>query len=120
MKVYASRESVATADDVSAPNDRTFTFRDGTLLEDILRAIGTAGYLPLVEGGRATWTVTSKIPVAVVAQEWLQPKMLAPLDIDLSQLDIRDRILRLHFNYHAQIDPDVVYRVLWGFRLDAI
>jgi hypothetical protein len=33
--------------------------------------------------------------------------------------DWRKGTLWLYFNYHAQIDPDLVYRVFWGTRLRA-
>ncbi len=35
-------------------------------------------------------------------------------------LDYEQGTLRLYFNYHAQVDPEVVFKVFRGFRLKAI
>lgn len=118
MKIYVSRRSVAAGDDINAPNSDSLSVPDGTDLGKIVRGIAQSGYLPKIAGGQATWSVTSNVPVAIVAQQWAEPRMLDPLN--LNELDLRDGILRLYFNYHAQIDPETVYKVFWGFRLSAI
>ncbi len=43
------------------------------------------------------------------------PSLVRPEDLDNKQ-----GVLRLYFNYHSQIDPEIVYKVFWGFRLNAI
>lgn len=118
MKIYVSRESVAAGDDVYAPNAKSLSVPDGTSLREIVRSIAQSGYLPQIAGNQATWSVTSNIPVAVVAQQWAEPRMLDPLSLD--ELDCNDGVLRLYFNYHAQIDPETIYKVFRGFRLNAI
>lgn len=122
MKVYISRSSVAMGDDINAPNADTVTVPDDTPLEQIIKGIAQSGYLPRIAGGHATWSVTSNVPLAVVAQEWSEPRMLpfATMRKDLAELDHKQGALRLNFNYHAQIDPKTVYEMLWGFRLNAI
>jgi hypothetical protein len=119
MQVYVSRGSVAAGDDVDAPNADSIAVPDGTPLEEIIGGIAKSGYLPTIEGGQASWSVTSNIPVAVVAQQWAQPRMFFLLR-GMKELDSRDGVLRLYFNYHAQVDPETVYTILWGFRLNAI
>jgi len=118
MKVYVSRRSVAAGDDLDAPHKREFSFRDGTSLKEVLATIQKS-YLPRIEGGNATWSVTSNIPVAVLAQQWAEPRLLVQLG-DLTDLETKQGVLRLYFNYHAQIDPQLVYDVFWGFQLNAI
>jgi hypothetical protein len=118
MKIYVSRRSVAAGDDFNAPNSESLSVPDGTDLREIVRGIAQSGYLPGIAGGQATWSVTSNVPVAIVAQQWAEPRMLDPLS--LNELDRKDGVLRLYFNYHAQIDPETVYKVFWGFRLSAI
>ncbi|HRJ69904.1 MAG TPA: hypothetical protein PK812_09860 [Beijerinckiaceae bacterium] len=117
MQVVCTRHAVSNGDDVEAPHRRSFDFPDGTELPDVLTAIARSGWLPGIAGGRATWSVASGRLVAVIAQEWQAPKFL-PI-IEAPSLDWRDGALFLHFNYHAQIDPETVYRIFWGMRLQA-
>ena len=119
MKVYVSRSSVAAGDDVDAPNSHSLSVPDGTPLATIIGGIVQSGYLPRISGGQASWSVTSNLPLAVVAQQWSEPRMLASL-VRPEDLDNEHGILRLYFNYHTQIDPEIVYKVFWGFRLNAI
>jgi hypothetical protein len=119
MKVYVSRGSVAAGDDIDAPNSESISVPDGTPLEEIIGSIAKSGYLPSITGGQASWSVASNIPVAVVAQQWSEPRMFFLLG-GMKDLDNRDGIFRIYFNYHAQVDPEVVYKVLWGLRLNAI
>ncbi|GAB3366930.1 hypothetical protein GCM10027431_09690 [Lysobacter rhizosphaerae] len=119
MKVYVSRGSVAAGDDISAPNSDLISVPDGTPLEQIIGGIAKSGYLPTITSGQASWSVTSNIPVAIVAQQWAEPRMFFLLH-GINDLDSRDGVLRLYFNYHAQVDPETAYKMLWGLRLNAI
>jgi hypothetical protein len=119
MKVYVSRGSVAAGDDIDAPNAESISVPDGTPLEEIIGGIAKSGYLPRITGGQASWSVTSNIPIAVVAQQWSVPRLFF-LPGGTKDLDNKDGALRLYFNYHAQVEPEVVYKVLWGLRLNAI
>jgi hypothetical protein len=114
MKVYASRGSVAAGDDVDAPHGRRFWFFGSPSLERILKKISRSGYLPSIAGGQATWSVTSNVPVAVIAEQWAEPRMISLRPDDLKRLDQEQGILKLRFDYHAQLDPDSVYRNLTG------
>jgi hypothetical protein len=120
MDVYTSRDSVAAGDDTDAPHSRTFWFPDDTSLEDVLKSIVQSRYLPLIAGSRATWSVVSNVPLAVIAQEWNEPRMLPMIETQTKKFEHRRDTLRLFFNYHAQIEPETVYRIFWGFRLNAI
>jgi len=117
MQVFLTRDSVAAGDDADAPHARTTTVPDGTSIEAIVAIIAKSGYLASIRGGKATWVVTSKIPLAVVAQEWEKPKMLLDkprLDdvVRFNKLDTVDNGLRLHFRYFVQRDPQIVYEEL--------
>ena len=95
---------------------------DGPAGEDLEAAIATivgSGYLPHVSGGRATWSVSSGRVLAVVAQEWPAPRMLWGVDRSYRGLDIVRGTLRLHFSYHAQHPPELVFDVLGHLRLRA-
>lgn len=117
MELYVSRSSVAAGDDVDAPNAMSLSVPDGTEPVEIIKSIVQSGYLPSIAGGQATWSVTSNIVLAVVAQQWSEPRMFMARQDDL---DYEQGTLRLYFNYHAQIDPETVFKVFWGFRLNAI
>lgn len=118
MRVAVSRASVAAGDDTES-HDREFRFPLGSPLDEVIEAIAKSGWLPRISGGYATWSVASNFIVAVVAQEWVKPRMTPAATFDLQHLDWRDGVLHLHFNYHAQIDPDVAFRLFWGLQLRA-
>lgn len=121
MKLHLTRDSVAAGDDGDAPHHRDITLPDGIGMPAVVAAIAGARYLPSIQGGQATWSLTSRRPVAVLAQQWREPKMLFLLDPDdLQQFDFANGTLRVHATYHTQIDPDLVYRVLWQLRGGAL
>ena len=102
MSIKVERDSVCAGDDGDAPHTQTFELNDGTTLEDTLKHIIGSRYLASIQGGKATWIVHGKMPLAVVAQQWLEPKFL----VDPLQ-EIPDR--ELFFEYCQQKDPDEVY-----------
>lgn len=112
MEVTVSRASVSAGDDVDAPHGRRFTVADQTKLDELLSQIVGSGYLPAIHGGKSTWSVAASQPLAAVVQEWSRPKLLPMAQIGEAKLSNR-----LHFNYHAQIEPDVVYEVLLRLHL---
>lgn len=116
MKILASRASVAAGDDVEAPHMREFIFKEGTSLINALEHI-RRDYLPRIAGGEATWSVCSNVPVAIIAQQWNEPKMMLFPSDNYKVLDMEDGFLKIHFNYHAQVDPNVVLKIFFGFRL---
>ena len=119
MTLYVTRESVAAGDDIDAPHARTFALPQGATLETVLATVMSARYLPSISGGLATWSVASRIPLAVIAQQWPAPRVLFGAGDDLDSLDRAPGQLRVHFNYHAQLDPEIVLEVLRRLRLRA-
>ena len=119
MDLYLTRESVHAGDDGDAPHERTLKAPDRSTLDQLLAAVVASGYLPSISGGLATWSVASARPLAVIAQQWPAPKPLFLTPDDVKRLDWRGNTLRLHFNYHAQADPNVVYDVLRRVKLFA-
>jgi hypothetical protein len=57
--------------------------------------------------------------LAVVAYEWPDLKFMPHLEERMRAADRRGGVLHLHFNYHGQTDPDLVYRTFWRMRLRA-
>ena len=117
MKVVSVRDAVHASDD---PEPLRFDIANDTSPEDVLRRAADRKWLPSIQGDRATWSIASNNLLAVVAYEWSDLKFL-PYNIEklMRAGDWRKGTLWLYFNYHAQIDPDLVYRVFWGTRLRA-
>jgi hypothetical protein len=112
MWVILRRDSVAAGDDADAPHEKTITVPDGSGIEAIIITVAKSGYLASISGGKATWSATSNIPLAVVAQEWEQPRMVSAFPVDWKQLNWERDVLRLYFTYYAQLDPQLVYETL--------
>ena len=119
MKLYLTRDSVHAGDDGDAPHERTLDVPDRSPLDRVLGAVLAARYLPSISGGRATWSVASNIPLAVVAEQWPAPRLLFLTESQVRGLDWHGDTLRLQFNYHAQADPELVLDVLRRLRLRA-
>jgi hypothetical protein len=112
MQVILRRDSVAAGDDADAPHEQTITVPDTASVEEIITLVAQSGYLASISGGKATWSATSNIPLAVVAQEWEKPHMLSSFPVDWKRLNRGDGGLLLYFTYYAQLDPQLVYETL--------
>ena len=71
------------------------------------------------ESGKATWSAVSGMPLAIVAQQWREARGVASREPRWSELDQRDGMYRIHFNYHVQRDPEAVLAILKELRLRA-
>ncbi len=118
MRVRVDRDSVCAGDDIDA-HDLVLDLPDAETLDALVAAVLRAYALPQIEGGKATWCVASRQPIAVVAQQWASPRMVPWQPRPISDCKIVDGIVRLHLTYLAQIDPDVAYEVLHQLRLEA-
>jgi hypothetical protein len=114
MKIHLTRDSVCAADDVDAPHTRTMSFADEMPLDSVIDEISRSGYLASIVGGKATWSVVAGQPIAVIAQQWSQPKFLPDHATNLSLLKGADGVTRVHFRYHVQDDPNTVFATLRG------
>lgn len=119
MNIYVTRDSVAAGDDGDAPHARTFAEPQPLSLEQAVRRVLSANYLPSISGGLATWCAASGVPIAVIAQQWNEPRMLFLGGAASAALDRSVNLLRLHFSYFAQRDPDIVLEVLSRLCLKA-
>jgi hypothetical protein len=112
MRILLTRGSVSQSDDVDAPHQREIVLQDGLSLKEIAATILGSGYLPTIAGGRATWSITSRVPIAVLAEQWRTPKMLTAIPSRLSDLDYHDGVLRCKVGYLAQMGPRTAARLL--------
>jgi hypothetical protein len=104
MELILNRDSVAAGDDMDS-HERRFTAPDFMTPRQLFQLAETVRYLPTIAGGKATWSVwAGRGPLAILAQEWDEPKFIAPAD---KSLDADP--LRVHFSYHAQKPPMGVY-----------
>lgn len=119
MEIYLTRDSVCAGDDGDAPHAQRITLPDGLAFDELVREVLRAAKLPSISGDYATWSLCSIVPIAVIAQQWTTPRLLQMIPPKLSSLDVADGVLRMHFTYHAQHDPDLVADVLKRLRTRA-
>jgi len=115
MRIMLTRDSVCAADDMTAPNETAFEIAHPKSIEELVTGVCGRIELPSIAGGRATWCLSSRIPLAVIAQEWSSSRMVwgattLPIPKD-------SHIIELHASYFAQLDPEVVFEVLGRLRL---
>jgi len=99
------------------PQPLSFEIADTASPEEVLRRAADLSWLPSIQGNRATWSIASNEPLAVLAYEWPDLKFLPQLAERMRTAERRDGALLLFFNYHAQHDPEMVYRILWSLQL---
>ena len=119
MKAYFTRDSVAAGDDADAPHAREIDLPANMTVAEIISHVCRNAKLAQISGGKATWALSSNVPLAVVAQQWAEPKPIALQWRKLNELDVAGNTVRLHFSYFAQQEPDVVYAVLQRLTLRA-
>ena len=126
MRAYVTRESVCAADDFDPPHGVRLRVPDDWTWEDLVQTVWRGSRLPWRgsevpnAGGKATWALSSNIPLAVFAQEWNTPVLLSLLDSDRERLDVADREIRFHWSYFPGLDPTLVLQVLKELRLRAV
>lgn len=119
MKAYFTRDSVSAGDDGDAPHAAELVLSDDLSANDAAQQVILAARLPTISGGLATWSLCSIRPLAVIAQQWGEAKLINAIPPRFAELDVQNGVLRLHFSYHAQQDPQVVYEVVRRLRTRA-
>lgn len=113
--VAVDRDSVAAGDDCeshAAATTVSVTDSVAALLDAAERACPLAGII----GGRATWIVDvgsgdAVAAVAVVAEEWQEPRLLVPPTTTVADL-FAARAPAVFFRYWCQADPVAVFEAL--------
>ena len=109
------RDSVCAGDDCEAPHELILPARDESLRNVANRLLG-AGYLALIAGGRATWILETGRragrPLAVLAQQWTQPRFLVDPDSGTTTYIHHDDNPHLNLRYWCQVDPEQVFDCL--------
>ncbi|HMF45084.1 MAG TPA: hypothetical protein VKE29_00290 [Candidatus Udaeobacter sp.] len=109
------RDSVSAGDDCDAPHELVLPLRDESLRSFASRLLGES-YLASIASGRATWILQTDRQagrsLAVVAQQWSQPRFLVDPESPVSSYIQRDSTPHLYFRYWCQVDPERVARCL--------
>jgi dsRNA-specific ribonuclease len=116
MELHINRDSVAAGDDAD-PHNKILEFVGDPSLKEAVKRIASSGYLPQMHDRKVCWVVSSDRPIAMIAEHWHEPKFLRGFNSDdkLSGL-ARNEIMKWHFSYLIQHDPDVVYEILSRVR----
>lgn len=102
------RDSVAAGDDIYPRHEKRIKTKSGETVESVLEKILAMHYLPSIIGGKATWIVVGKSPLAVVAQQWSKPHYLVEPSAHIEKLiEIKDGH-HLEFMYWCQVEPNKV------------
>jgi hypothetical protein len=116
-KILLTRDAVSMGDD-ARDNSLEIEVDENWKLAEIIDKILKINYLPKIMGGKATWSIAYDNPLGVIAQQWGKPKFIGsdvpqfPYTINNKYKDFN----KLHFNYHAQEDPEMVFNVIKRFR----
>lgn len=110
ITVHLDRDAVHPADDALPPPPLAWDPGEGL---DALFARCWAP-LPRIVGGFATWSIwRGRTPYAVIAQDGVRRLPAATLfGLPAPQGEVQLRLV-----YHAQLDPDLVFDVLWRVPL---
>ena len=109
------RDSVCAGDDCDAPHELVLTAGTDSLRGVTDRLI-EARYLASIAGGRATWIMQAGDqagrPLAVLAQQWLEPRFLVAPDAKVFTYLQSDAKPDLLLRYWCQVDPTKVFDCL--------
>lgn len=110
--VFINRDSVCAGDDIDC-HEIPYEISNDTTLINLLEDILKSNYLAHIYGGKATWVFKyNNELLAVVAQEWDEPKLLTAHDVKIVDLIGNSKKSVLHFEYLAQANPDQVFNNL--------
>ena len=106
MKLHLTRDSVAAGDDVDAPHFLVADIDENASTLELARQIQAMQYLASISGGEATWSIEADTPLAIIAQQLNEPKLIIQDNPIVKELAKGKDYLRVHINYHCQEDPD--------------
>jgi hypothetical protein len=106
------RDSVAAGDDADAPHEWRMPISGETTIADVATRIASAGWLASITTGEATWIVEGARPLAVLAQQWPEPRHLVAPSTRVHDLVDRAGKPHLQARYWLQVNPDRVFEAL--------
>jgi len=116
-KILLTRSPVSMGDD-SRDNSLEIEVDEDWKLTEIINKVLEINYLPKIMGGKATWSIAYDNFLGIIAQQWSKPKFYGSQvpQFPYSKSNKYKDFNKLHFNYHVQEDPDLVYDILVRFR----
>jgi len=105
------RDSVCAGDDCNAPHELAWPNPEvplGQLAAELI----CRHYLASIAGGQATWILHGLRPLAVLAQQWSEPRFLVDASTPVSAYLKRETPPHLNLEYRCQVDPDAVFNCL--------
>ena len=112
LQITIWRDSVCAGDDADAPHEVRLVLPREVSVGSLADRIIERRYLASVAGDRATWILNGRRPLAVFAQQWLQPRFLISPESLLAPLIDLTTSPHLQFRYWCQVDPDRVFDCL--------
>jgi hypothetical protein len=106
------RDSVSAGDDVDAPHELSLTLASEDTLIRVCELLLQAEFPARIAGGRATWILEAERPLAVIAQQWLEPRFLVDKTTPALTLVRSDVKPSMHLKYWCQADPGLVFDCL--------
>jgi hypothetical protein len=106
------RDSVCAGDDFDGRHELTLSLPLDASLRQLTEQLLNRRYLASLFGGRATWIFEAGCPLAVFAQQWIQPRFLVSPDEPLSSFIKPNSQPHFNFRYWCQVDPDRVFDCL--------
>jgi hypothetical protein len=106
--INVDRDSVAMGDDI-LPHSESIDLPSETALADVIAHLREVGFLAVIAGGKATWILEADRPLAVVAQQWEEPRYFVDRSRPISSFASHDGRVSLMFRYWKQRDPDYVF-----------
>lgn len=106
MELKLSREPVCAGDDAKS-HDEVIDINEKQRLEQALTEISNGPYLAYITDGHVSWLALAGRDgrmLAVVAQQWDQPKWLVN-----SRWRLRKIGASIHFRYYGRVDPDELF-----------
>jgi hypothetical protein len=108
------RDSVAAGDDADAPHEWILPVSPDATVSDVVERVLRVSprYLASIGGGRATWILETGRPIAVVAQQWEEPRYLVPASVPVWSVVSPASRPHLQARYWCQVEPELVVDAL--------
>lgn len=110
MSISLDRDSACMGDDTESHRS-TLSVREDMTIGEFVAHVREMRYLAGIAGGKATWILQGSRPLAIIAQQWREPKFY----VDPTELVKKVRGIEtgsrthFHFVYEGQEDPETVY-----------
>lgn len=105
-----TRDNVALSDDINAPHFLEIVIVSNSSILEIIKHIIKLNYFPLVEGGKATWSIIFNKKIIVFNQEHFENPIfiynpIFHIEINSNNFELEN----LHFYYNSQRKVEEVY-----------